>query len=240
MVIHAHILAFNEEKILPFTLDYYSVICEKIFIYDNMSTDNSDSIYSRYPKVKVLKWDSKHQINEINYVQIKSNGYRQYSKDADWVIVCDCDEFLYHPNLIQKLKEYDKYGITLPKVNGYEMFSEEFPIYDGKLITEKIKHGSGIVSTLCKQIVFKPNVNLTYTVGAHSNNCPDCVTDYIPELKLLHYKFLNLEYVVNRYNFFNDRLSDLNKSNGWGIHYQESHAVKLFNELKETNKILID
>ena len=50
MRIHAHILAFNEEKILPFTLDYYSLICEKIFIYDNMSTDSSDNIYKKYDK----------------------------------------------------------------------------------------------------------------------------------------------------------------------------------------------
>lgn len=44
MIIHAHILAWNEEKILPFTLDYYSSFCEKIFIHDNMSTDSSDDI----------------------------------------------------------------------------------------------------------------------------------------------------------------------------------------------------
>ena len=58
MKIHAHILAWNEEKILPFTLDYYSNICNKIFIYDNMSTDGSDDIYKKYPKVELIKWDS--------------------------------------------------------------------------------------------------------------------------------------------------------------------------------------
>ena len=30
MKIHAHILAWNEEKILPYTLDHYSEFCEKI------------------------------------------------------------------------------------------------------------------------------------------------------------------------------------------------------------------
>ena len=58
MKIHAHILSWNEEKILPFTLDYYSNICEKIFIYDNMSTDSSDEIYKKYPKVEAVKWSS--------------------------------------------------------------------------------------------------------------------------------------------------------------------------------------
>ena len=68
MKIHAHILSWNEEKILPFTLDYYSLICEKIFIYDNMSTDSSDEIYKKYPKVEVIKWDSGNEINEINII----------------------------------------------------------------------------------------------------------------------------------------------------------------------------
>jgi len=53
MKIHAYIIAWNEEKILPFTLDYYSKFCEKIYIYDNMSTDNSDKIYKKYEKVIV-------------------------------------------------------------------------------------------------------------------------------------------------------------------------------------------
>ena len=50
MKIHAHILSWNEEKILPYTLDHYSNICEKIFVYDNMSNDSSDDIYKKYPK----------------------------------------------------------------------------------------------------------------------------------------------------------------------------------------------
>ena len=62
MKIHAYIIAYNEEKLLPFTLDYYSTFCEKIFVYDNMSTDSSDNIYKKYPKVTVVKWDSNNEI----------------------------------------------------------------------------------------------------------------------------------------------------------------------------------
>ncbi len=56
MNIHAHILTWNEEKILPFTLDYYSNICSQIFIYDNMSTDSSDEIFSKSEFNKVNKF----------------------------------------------------------------------------------------------------------------------------------------------------------------------------------------
>jgi hypothetical protein len=219
MIIHAHILAFNEEKILPFTLDYYSNLCEKIFIYDNMSTDGSDEIYTRYPKVTVIKWDSNNEINEMNYVNIKSNGYKQYSRDADWVIVCDCDEILYHSKLLDKLTYYKENGITVPKVNGHDMVSETFPEYDGGLITTKVKTGSEVYAPFCKNIIFNPKLNVEFGIGGHSFKCDNATFSVSPELKLLHYKFLGVEYVETIYKARMERLSEFNKEHKFGEHY---------------------
>lgn len=219
MIIHAHILAYNEEKILPFTLDYYSNICEKIFVYDNMSTDSSDEIYARYPKVTVIKWSSNNEINEINYINIKSNGYKQYSRMADWVIVCDCDEFLYHPRLLDKLKYYKENNITVPKINGHDMVSDKFPEYDGKPITDKIKTGSEVYPPFCKNIIFNPKLDVQYGIGGHSFQCNNANYSVSPELKLLHYKFLGVEYVENIYKARAERLSEFNKQNKFGEHY---------------------
>lgn len=220
MIIHAHILAFNEEKILPFTLDYYSNICEKIFIYDNMSTDSSDEIYTKYPKVIVVKWNSNNEINEMNYIQIKNNGYKASRSDnADWVIVCDCDEFLYHPRLIEKLRYYKEKGITVPLVNGHDMVSENFPEYDGKPITDKIKTGSEVYEPFCKKIIFNPKLDVSFGIGAHSFQSNNTIHSVSPEFKLLHYKFLGKEYVENIYKARAERLSEFNKQNKFGEHY---------------------
>ncbi len=219
MIIHAHILAFNEEKILPFTLDYYSKICEKIYIYDNMSTDSSDEIYAKYSKVEVIKWDSNGEINEMNYINIKSNAYKQFSRNADWVIVCDCDEVLYHPRLLEKLQYYKDNGITVPKVNGHDMVSETFPEYDGELITTKVKTGSEVYAPFCKNIVFNPRLDVQYGIGGHSFQANNAVYSNSPELKLLHYKFLGVEYVENIYKARAERLSQFNKDHKFGEHY---------------------
>lgn len=219
MIIHAHILAFNEEKILPFTLDYYSNLCEKIFVYDNMSTDSSDEIYARYPKVTVIKWSSNNEINEMNYINIKSNGYKQYSRDADWVIVCDCDEILYHSKLLDKLTYYKENGITVPKVNGHDMVSETFPEYDGVSITTKVKTGSEVYAPFCKNIIFNPKLDVEYGIGGHSFKCDKATYSVSPELKLLHYKFLGVEYVENIYKARMERLSEFNKQHKFGEHY---------------------
>ena len=221
MKIHSHILAWNEEKILPYTLDYYSTFCEKIFIYDNMSDDNSDEIYKRYPKVEVIKWDSNSEINEINYIKLKTESYKERSRNqnVDWVIVCDCDEFLYHPNLIDVLVDYKNKGITVPKVCGHDMVSEIFPKYDGKLLVDKVKVGSERYQPMCKNIIFNPDLDVNYGIGAHSFNCPNAVFSDEEDLKLLHYKFLGKDYVKNIYIGRAKRLSSFNKENKFGEHY---------------------
>ena len=221
MKIHSHILAWNEEKILPYTLDYYSTFCEKIFIYDNMSDDNSDEIYKRYPKVEVIKWDSNNEINEINYIKLKTESYKERSRNqnVDWVIVCDCDEFLYHPNLIDVLVDYKIKGITVPKVCGHDMVSEIFPEYDGKLLVDKVKVGSERYQPMCKNIIFNPDLDVNYGIGAHSFNCDNAVFSETEDLKLLHYKFLGKDYVKKLYIDRAKRLSSFNKQNKFGEHY---------------------
>jgi hypothetical protein len=238
MKIHAYILTYNEEAILPFTLDYYSSFCEKIIVYDNESTDSSNDIFKRYNKVSVVKWKS-DTINELNYLQIKNNAYKNSRKDdVDFVIVCDCDEFLYHPNLIEKLTEFKQQGIDMPMVKGFEMISNVYPEYDNKFITKKIKEGCDN-DFLNKNIVFNPMKNVQFGIGGHSNISPDSVKTDRAELMLLHYKFLSKEYVSNRYDMLEKRLSDFNKSNGFGHHYNKENATRQFDKYFSERKKVI-
>jgi hypothetical protein len=238
MKIHAYILTYNEEAILPFTLDYYSSFCDKIIIYDNESTDSSDTIFKRYEKVSVVKWKS-NKINELNYLQIKNNAYKNSREDKiDYVIVCDCDEFLYHPNLVEKLKEFKQQGIDMPMVKGFEMISETFPEYNLELITNKIKEGCDN-DFLNKNIVFNPIKDVSFGIGCHTNNSPDSIKTERAELMMLHYKFLSKQYVSNRYDMLEKRLSDFNKANGFGHHYNKQNANMQFDKyLKERKKVI--
>jgi hypothetical protein len=243
MKIHTYIVAYNEEKLLPFTLDYYSDFCEKIFVYDNYSNDSSDIIYSRYPKVSVIKWDSNNEINENFYIKIKSEEYKKYSrnKGVDWVITADCDEIVYHKNLLQKLKEYKQDGITLLKTSGHEMVSENFPKYDGKLITDKVKVGSDKMSNLSKSIIFNPNIDITFSPGAHSYYTNNAILSKDDDVKILHYKGLSKEYVINVYKERYNRLSQVNKNNNWGTHYGDvNNFLDLMDSILLKNKNVID
>jgi glycosyltransferase involved in cell wall biosynthesis len=234
MKIHAYIIAWNEEKILPFTLDHYSQFCEKIYVYDNMSTDGSDEIYKKYDNVIVKKWQTPDKkYNDVILAELKSNIYKQSRKHkVDWVIVCDADEFLYHENLLEKLTEYNKNGVTMPKIDGHDMFSEKFPEYDGGLLIEKVKIGSETYEPMCKNIIFNPYLDVKYMPGAHSNQTTNSVFSEDNELKLLHYKFLGKEYVLERYKNLSKQLSEYNLKTGLSGHWTRP-PLKYMDEMKE-------
>jgi hypothetical protein len=240
MIIHAHILAFNEEKILPFVLDYYSNICEKIFVYDNMSTDSSDEIYARYSKVTVIKWSSDNSFNDFYNKEIKSTSYKLHSRDADWVIVCDCDEILYHPNLINMLKYYKKIGVDIPEIDGRDMVSETFPEYDGRLITDIVQIGSNTYDAMCKNIIFNPKKDVVFGYGAHQSHCENCVRSQERELKLLHYKFLGKDYVIKMYDDRLARLSEFNIKHGFGVHYNNPPIDYMDKLIKENRNVILE
>jgi hypothetical protein len=240
MKIHVYIIAWNEEKILPFTLDHYSQFAKKIFVFDNMSTDSSDDIYKKYPKVEVKKWQTpEKKYNDVFLADLKSNIYKKSRKDnVDWVIVCDCDELLYHENLLEKLEEYKKNGITMPKIDGHDMCSEIFPEYDGELITNKIKTGSHTYEPMCKNIIFNPILEVRYMPGAHNNLTPNAIFSETAELKLLHYKFLGKEYTSKRYQNLSEQLSDFNLQSGFSSHWTKSPLEYLNNILSENFKVI--
>jgi len=243
MKIHAYIIAYNEEKLLPFTLDYYSTFCEKIFIYDNLSTDSSDEIYKKYDKVIVSKFQSEDSQNEIIQKNIKSNEYRKYSRnsDVDWVITIDCDEFIYHPNLIEKLKEYKENGITVIQTSGHEMVSKTFPIYDGELLPNKIKIGSEKMPMLSKSIIFNPKIDINFDTGAHKFISNKTILSPNNDIKILHYKCLGKEYVTNIYKERFERLSNSSKMNAWNTHYSKiDEFIKLMDDILEKNKNVVD
>lgn len=240
MKIHAHIIAWNEAKILPYTLDHYSQFCEKIHIYDNMSTDGSDEIYKKYDNVTVVKWSTPDKkYNDVTLAEMKSNIYKQSRKhNADWVIVCDCDEYLYHENLLEKLTEYKDQGITMPKIDGHDMCCESFPTYDGQLLTEKVKVGSETYEPMCKNIIFNPKLEMNYRPGAHSNNCQGAKLSSDAEIKLLHYKFLGKDYVLERYNNLAEQLSDFNKKTGMSGHWTRPPLHYIDKMLEDNYKVI--
>jgi glycosyltransferase involved in cell wall biosynthesis len=217
-VIHAYILCWNEEEILPYTLNHYGKFCDRIFLLDNMSDDGSLTIAKGFANVTVMQWDSGGQIRDDLYIQLKSNVYKRSRGVADWVIVCDADEFLVG---YEELAELKSKNCSAPKIEGYQMTSRFFPRYraDMPQITAILKCGFRD-NIFDKQIVFNPELELTFGIGAHSfkvvGKQPIVSTS---GLKLLHYKYLGADYLHAKNVRSEKRLSSFNKNSGAGKHY---------------------
>jgi glycosyltransferase involved in cell wall biosynthesis len=217
MKIHLYSIAWNEEKIMPYFMKYYSSFCEKIVIYDNESTDKTPDIVKSY-NGEVRSWGSNNQVNDLMYLDIKNNAYKESRDIADWVIVCDTDEFLYHPNLLNKLEQYKNKGITFPKIKGFEMIPNcELKEEDNLPLT--YQKGARFIN-LDKRAIFNPKLDIQYGVGCHTSNLPiGAVESPMQDIRLMHYKMLNVNYFIERHQLLGSRLSDLNKKNQWGGHY---------------------
>jgi hypothetical protein len=103
-IIHLYSICYNEKVLMPHFLEYYSRFCEKIHIYDNQSDDETLKICENYSNVSVYTFDTSGKIRDDIYLNIKNNIWKKSRGIADYVIICDIDEFLYHPDLMNFLK----------------------------------------------------------------------------------------------------------------------------------------
>ncbi|MBP1639427.1 MAG: glycosyl transferase family 2 [Bacteroidetes bacterium] len=223
-VIHLYTVCWNESKIIPLIIDYYNQFIDHFYIYDNYSNDGSDALLSSYSNVSIHKFDTKGTFNDIIHQQIKNSVWKQSRGKADWVIVIDLDELLYHPNLLLILNSQAN-KTTIYKPMGYDMVSSEFPCLSLP-ITESIKTGVRTFG-FDKCVLFNPYkiVNINYIAGAHECN-PEGIIIYDEHtLKLLHYKYLGLNYVLERINTYRTRISKENIQNEYGLQYLDEEKI---------------
>lgn len=233
MRLEVYVLCYNESYLLPFFLEHCAthLHADKVVVYDNESTDNSVDICNSFKrcKIEVRTFHTGNKIRDDIYLQIKNNCWKGSS--ADWVIVCDMDEFLwiYDLNILAD-RIYDKYPVI--RTQGWEMVSQVAP--DHKLPLTTVITDGVRTSTLNKCILFRPKQikEINYNYGCHECNPDSDIFVSMGEFKLLHYKFLSTEYVLNNFRERNLRLSGFNKELNLGFHYSlpEDRIVKQWND----------
>lgn len=221
MKIHYYTVCYNEEVMLPHALKYYGQFCDRLIVYDNGSTDRSWEIVRSFPKAELRFFDTGgvHRADLIS--EVKDTVWKESRGSADYVIVCDMDEFIYHRNLVPFLEESKANGMTIFKSLGFVMVGESFPARDG-MILDEIRRGL-LHPHFDKVILFDPNAveEMNYSAGAHECYPVGNLNWYQSqgELKLLHYHLIDLQVIAERYKRFVARDSEVNKSHAWGNHY---------------------
>ena len=215
VIIHAYIQTWNEIVLMPYLLRHYGSFCDRLIFNDDNSTDGTREAVEACP-IAELRNLGADGLNEEVFLQHWNNDYKGSRGVADWVILADGDEFLYHPDMRGLLTDYKARGITLPRGQGYIMVSDRLPTTDGQIYDEFV-----CGSPACqfdKRSVFDPGLDISFTPGRHNmQTCSQNAVDTpVPEIALLHYGAMGFDYYNNRHLSYQSRMSATNIEHGWG------------------------
>jgi len=219
MPITIYILCWNEELVLPFTLNFYLKMFPSatIIIIDNESTDKTVEI-AKSAGCEIYPYTSNNELSDTMYQAIKNNIWKHAK--TDWVLICDCDEHLCINEL--QLEEEMRTGVTLIRGWGYNMVN-----MNNDINLKGIDHGyrdKQVAIFYDKTLLFNKNhiTEMNYNVGAHSCIPVGFERPTTSQYILKHYKYINPDFMVARYKLYKERLSPDNLKNGFGGNYLET------------------
>jgi glycosyltransferase involved in cell wall biosynthesis len=216
MNVHVYTQVWNEAVLMPYFLRHYSTFCDKIVVYDDDSTDGTRDIVNTCPIAEVRQSLSRG-VDDAAWIDFWSSVYKESRGIADWVILVDGDEFIYHPDIIGKLEQYRVRRMNMPFVQGYNMVSEAPPTTDGQIYEELFSGYAYAPET--KRAVIDPMLDVCYEVGRHSVHVAGAHISDNPDLALLHYNQLGIDYIYARRSSYAPRMSAVNVHNKWGVDY---------------------
>jgi glycosyltransferase involved in cell wall biosynthesis len=244
-------LTYNESHFVKNFLASYKD-AERIVVYDNESSDNTVDLLKQDKRVEVRKNDSKGEIRDDLYLEIKNNCWKEARGYADWVIIVDFDEIFtraiepdtFDLNLNDLGYFHEMVDIIIPY--GYMIYDTNMPMFQDFNPLKKPLSGVYDVNSE-KPCCFRPEriQEINFAPGCHSAN-PVCVNGLAPlnhcypEFKLLHFKYVNIEVYFKRLDQYNKRMSQYNIDHGYGVHYTwpfEVHKENYIRGLRDSKPL---
>jgi glycosyltransferase involved in cell wall biosynthesis len=226
MRIDLYTTCWNDASMLPFFFRHYDPLVQRYLVFDDGSTDGSLELLAANAKVEIRPFVRSHAKSFVLSEQSLSNSCWKDSRgQADWVMVLDLDEHLFHPNLLDYLERARHETITAVPALGFQMITERFPLPD-EWLARAHTCGTPWVQ-MCKISLFDPNriEEINFSPGRHRAAPTGEVR--IPrrdELLNLHYKYLGFNYTVARHRQLLRGLGPGDAAVGWGHKYRWSDA----------------
>jgi glycosyltransferase involved in cell wall biosynthesis len=237
--IEVYCLCNNEEKLMPYFMRHYTQFA-KVILLANNCTDRTVEI-AKSMGAEIHNLVIKDEFHDNLFTAIR-NEYWKSSK-ADWIMWADADEFIYHPNIVQILKD-TKATAILPAY--YNMYSKKFPTTKGQIYDE-VKLGArwgGETNEYGKVNIFKlPEIReINYNAGCHRADLKgQVVLSATDLLKTLHMRNMGVKFVIDRNKRSASRLSESNRRNGLGLYVDrpEEKIRELFvQEMSEARRVI--
>jgi glycosyltransferase involved in cell wall biosynthesis len=237
MLIEAYILCNNEERLMPYIMRHYSQFA-KVIILESCSTDNTKDLAHRLG-AEIWSYNVPDEMNDRWFTDLKNTCWMEST--ANWVMIADADEFVYHKDIVKILQTTDA---TIIKPKFIEMYSEKYPTTKGQIYDE-VNRGIEHESTGGNKMnVFRPDrvIEMNYAPGCHAAD-PKGVIKVSTDsgLLTLHMRNLSEKYVLERNKRHSERRSAINKENNWGDHvdFPIEEVIKAYHNGLNKSQIVI-
>ncbi|ELS00691.1 hypothetical protein Xen7305DRAFT_00003920 [Xenococcus sp. PCC 7305] len=221
MKIHLHTVCWNESHMLKYFFRHYEDWIDKFFIHDDNSTDGSREILDAKKRVVRIPLQRKYLDSWVLSAQyIYNNSWKQSSNEADWVVIANIDEHLYHPHVKDYLYRCLNNGITAIPSLGYQMISRTFPDTDS-VLHQSVLEGAPWVK-MSKMQIFAPHKikETNFRPGRHrADFLGEVIIPKRDEMLNLHFKYLGIEKTYHRHQLLAKKLGETDKKKGWGHRY---------------------
>jgi hypothetical protein len=219
MTIHLYTWSWNDGHMLPFLFRHYDPFIERYVVYDDGSTDDALDILHAHDRVEIRNSNFTSDPNSLvnSGMAVAQECWKESRGSADWVIVTEIDEHLYHREFASYLASCRSKGVTIIPALGYQMLSDSFPSADVTLCRSLTRGAPW--SQMNKLNIFSPDAveQINYASGRHS--CRPVGNIVLPErdeLLLLHYKYLGFERTHQRHEQYAARLREADVAGGFG------------------------
>lgn len=216
---------WNDAHMLGFFFRHYDPVVQRYVVFDDGSTDRSLDLLRSNPKVELraMPEPSDPTSYVASGVALFDECWKESCGRADWVIITDIDEHLYHPQLKDYLSHCARHGVSVVPALGYQMMAEKFPP-ESCLLSEACTLGAPY-PLMSKLNIFSPDKiqKVEFEPGRHNVSLwGSVVAPARDELLLLHYKYLGFENTLRRYQQYNTRRKPRDVAMHWGFQYSWS------------------